>query len=66
MRRCLLQQGYLIVLWRLTQTPCHHRHVPVSLQAALVEGVESLSQAKVGSALQVIFNLDQLKQVGCW
>lgn len=55
----------LIPMWRRTRkraaapTHCHARP-----QAALVEGVESLSQAKVGSALQVIFNLDQLKQVG--
>lgn len=36
---------------------------PRPTQAALVEGVESLSQAKVGSALQVIFNLEELQQV---
>lgn len=32
------------------------------LQAFLIDGMESLSQAKVGSALQVFFNLDQLQQ----
>lgn len=37
----------------------------IPLQAALVEGMESLSQAKVGSALQVFFNLDELQLVGC-
>lgn len=31
------------------------------LQAFLIDGMESLSQAKVGSALQVFFNLDQLQ-----
>ncbi|GIL71669.1 hypothetical protein Vretimale_885 [Volvox reticuliferus] len=31
-------------------------------EAALIEGVESLSQARVGSALQVIFNLNELQQ----
>jgi len=31
-------------------------------EAALSEGMESMSQAKVGSALQVFFNLDQLPQ----
>ncbi|MEW5299136.1 MAG: hypothetical protein WDW36_002180 [Sanguina aurantia] len=30
-------------------------------EAALLEGMESLSQAKVGSALQVFFNLDELQ-----
>lgn len=35
----------------------------VRVQEALVEGVESLSQAKVGSALQVFFNLEELQQV---
>lgn len=38
-------------------------HCPAT-QAALAEGMESLSQAKVGSALQVLFNLEELKQVG--
>jgi hypothetical protein len=33
------------------------------LQAFLIDGMESLSQAKVGSALQVFFNLEQLQQV---
>ena len=32
-------------------------------QEALAEGMESLSQAKVGSALQVFFNLDELDKV---
>jgi hypothetical protein len=32
-------------------------------QAFLIDGMESLSQAKVGSALQVFFNLEQLQQV---
>ncbi|GLI63871.1 hypothetical protein VaNZ11_006987 [Volvox africanus] len=31
-------------------------------EGALIEGVESLSQARVGSALQVIFNLNELQQ----
>eukprot|EP00882_Tetradesmus_deserticola_P007650 GHRQ01008055.1.p1 GENE.GHRQ01008055.1~~GHRQ01008055.1.p1 ORF type:complete len:346 (+),score=149.68 GHRQ01008055.1:185-1222(+) len=31
-------------------------------QAFLIDGMESLSQAKVGSALQVFFNLEQLHQ----
>eukprot|EP00879_Flechtneria_rotunda_P024949 GHRR01026476.1.p1 GENE.GHRR01026476.1~~GHRR01026476.1.p1 ORF type:complete len:481 (+),score=194.62 GHRR01026476.1:205-1647(+) len=31
-------------------------------QAFLIDGMESLSQAKVGSALQVFFNLEQLQQ----
>ncbi|GFR42609.1 hypothetical protein Agub_g3540 [Astrephomene gubernaculifera] len=31
-------------------------------EAALVEGVEALSQARVGSALQVLFNLEELQQ----
>ena len=35
----------------------------MSLQAALIEGMESYSQAKVGSALQVFFNLEMLQQV---
>lgn len=34
------------------------------LQAALQDGMESMSQAKVGSALQVYFNLEELQQVG--
>ena len=34
------------------------------LQAALLQGLETLSQADVGSALQVYFNLDELNQVG--
>lgn len=32
-------------------------------KAFLIDGMESLSQAKVGSALQVFFNLEQLQQV---
>ncbi|KAJ9521259.1 hypothetical protein QJQ45_022970, partial [Haematococcus lacustris] len=36
--------------------------VVVPAQAALDEGMECMSQAKVGSALQVFFNLDQLSQ----
>eukprot|EP00198_Chlamydomonas_reinhardtii_P007786 XP_001697123.1 component of oligomeric golgi complex 5 [Chlamydomonas reinhardtii] len=38
------------------------KSVQEQAEAALVEGVESLSQAKVGSALQVIFNLEELQQ----
>ena len=34
------------------------------LQAALLQGLETLSQADVGSALQVYFNLDELNEVG--
>ena len=33
------------------------------MQAALQHGIESLSQAEVGSALQVYFNLGLLTQV---
>ena len=33
------------------------------LQEALRRGMESLSQAEVGSALQVYFNMGQLRQV---
>lgn len=33
------------------------------LQVALLEGMESLNQAKVGSALQVFYNLEELPQV---
>jgi len=33
------------------------------VQEALRRGMESLSQAEVGSALQVYFNLGQLRQV---
>lgn len=32
-------------------------------QAALVDGMATMSQAKVGSALQVFFNLEELSQV---
>ena len=35
------------------------------MQAALQHGIESLSQAEVGSALQVYFNLGMLTQVSC-
>lgn len=35
------------------------------MQDALKRGMESLSQAEVGSALQVYFNLGELKQVRC-
>ena len=35
---------------------------PMVLQAALQAGLSSLSQADVGSALQVLFNLGQLKE----
>ena len=35
----------------------------VYAQAALQHGIETLSQAEVGSALQVYFNLGLLKQV---
>ncbi|KXZ51911.1 hypothetical protein GPECTOR_11g39 [Gonium pectorale] len=38
------------------------KFVQEQAEAALIEGVESLSQARVGSALQVIFNLDELQQ----
>ncbi len=34
------------------------------LQAALLQGLGTLSQADVGSALQVYFNLDELNEVG--
>ena len=34
------------------------------LQAFLIDGMESQSQAKVGSALQVFFNLEELNRVG--
>ena len=37
------------------------RRFPV--QEALLDGMGSLSQAKVGSALQIFFNLDELPQV---
>lgn len=43
--------------------PCAHTSCCACLQAALNEGMESMSQAKVGSALQVFFNLEQLNQV---
>ena len=33
------------------------------MQAALQHGIDTLSQAEVGSALQVYFNLGILKQV---
>jgi hypothetical protein len=33
------------------------------LQEALSRGLESLSQAEVGSALQIFFNLQELSQV---
>ena len=33
------------------------------VQESLVDGMESMSQAKVGSALQVFFNLEELQQV---
>ena len=33
------------------------------MQEALRKGMDSLSQAEVGSALQVYFNLGQLRQV---
>jgi hypothetical protein len=39
----------------------HARHCVV--QAFLIDGMESQSQAKVGSALQVFFNLDALNRV---
>ena len=32
-------------------------------QESLVDGMDSMSQAKVGSALQVFFNLEELQQV---
>ena len=32
-------------------------------QAFLIDGMESQSQAKVGSALQVFFNLEELNKV---
>ena len=35
----------------------------IALQAALKKGMESLSQAEVGSALQIYFNLGTLKEV---
>lgn len=35
------------------------------MQAALQHGIESLSQAEVGSALQVYFNTGLLTQVNC-
>lgn len=37
------------------------------LQAFLIDGLESQSQARVGSALQVFFNLEELNRVrqGC-
>ncbi|EFJ53077.1 component of oligomeric golgi complex 5 [Volvox carteri f. nagariensis] len=38
------------------------KSVQEQAEAALTEGVESLSQARVGSALQVIFNLNELHQ----
>ena len=41
----------------------HHRGRTWHLQVALVDGMESMSQAKVGSALQIFFNLDELPQV---
>ena len=37
--------------------------VTVYLQAALQRGIETLSQAEVGSALQVYFNLGLLRKV---
>lgn len=37
--------------------------VTLIVQEALRRGMESLSQAEVGSALQVYFNLGQLRQV---
>jgi hypothetical protein len=33
------------------------------LQAFLIDGLESQSQARVGSALQVFFNLEELNRV---
>ena len=36
----------------------------VSAQKLLRKGMESLSQAEVGSALQVYFNLGELREVG--
>lgn len=33
------------------------------VQAMLTEGMESMSQAKVGSALQIYFNLEELIEV---
>jgi hypothetical protein len=40
-----------------------HASMLLWLQAFLIDGMESLSQAKVGSALQVFFNLEELQQV---
>lgn len=59
----------IVVALRLELSPSHVRpHAPTIYnpprQAALIEGVESLSQARVGSALQVIFNLNELQHVG--
>lgn len=36
-----------------------------ALQELLRKGMEALSQAEVGSALQVYFNLGELKEVRC-
>jgi hypothetical protein len=44
--------------------PVHPCYLSVcNVQEALKTGMESLSQAEVGSALQVYFNLGELKQV---
>ena len=45
---------------RCTPQPCA---LWMLIQEALRKGMESLSQAEVGSALQVYFNLGQLRQV---
>lgn len=45
-----------------TCTFCVVSLVDQLVQAFLIDGMESLSQAKVGSALQVFFNLDQLQE----
>ena len=40
-----------------------HEQVHAQAKAALQAGMETLSQAEVGSALQIYFNLNELPQV---
>lgn len=42
---------------------CSLTHMYTHTQAFLIDGMESQSQAKVGSALQVFFNLEELNRV---
>lgn len=50
-------------MWNDEQGRCYCYSSVLWIQAALQHGIESLSQAEVGSALQVYFNLGLLTQV---